>query len=150
MIFDTLKNAELYYGCHDGFKKGFDFIKKVIADGTEVGKYEIDGKNVWASVQAYDPKEPHEKFEAHKNYIDIQFIVSGKEYMECAYIDNCELMTEYNPEKDVAFYTASGDKVRLDCEANTFAIYFPEDVHKPGIKLVDGVSVKKVVVKVHI
>ena len=45
MIFDTLKNAELYYGCHEGFKKGFDFIKKVIAEGTEVGKYEIDGVN---------------------------------------------------------------------------------------------------------
>ena len=150
MIFDTLKNAELYYGCHEGFKAGFDFIKKVIAEDTEIGKYEIDGKKVWASVQAYDPKEDNEKFEAHKNYIDIQFIISGKEYMEYAYIDSCEAMDEYNPEKDVIHYRALGDKVKLECAENTFAIYFPEDVHKPGIKLVDGVSVKKVVVKVHI
>lgn len=150
MIFDTLKNAELYYGCHAGFKAGFDFIKKVIAEGTEIGKYEIDEKNIWASVQSYDPKEDNEKFEAHKNYIDIQFIVSGREYMEYAAIKNCEQTDDYNAEKDVVHYKAVGDKAKLECEENTFAIFFPEDVHKPGIKLVEGVSVKKVVVKVHI
>ncbi|MEE1280194.1 MAG: YhcH/YjgK/YiaL family protein [Oscillospiraceae bacterium] len=150
MIFDTLKNCELYYGCHDGFKLGFDFIKKVIDENTEVGKYEIDGKRVWASVQAYDPKEDSEKFEAHKNYIDIQFIVSGKEYMECAAIATCEQTDEYNPEKDVVHYRALGERVRLECDEKSFAIFFPEDIHKPGVVLVEGTAVKKVVVKVHI
>ncbi len=150
MIFDTLKNCELYYGCHEGFSLGFDFIKKVIAEGAEVGKYELDGKKVWASVQAYDPKADNDRFEGHKNYIDIQFIVSGSEYMEYAHIDSCEQSDEYNPDKDVAHYRALGNKAKLECNENSFAIFFPEDIHKPGIVLNEGVAVKKVVVKVHI
>ena len=56
MILDTMKNKELYYKLGEGFKKGFEFIEKCKAEGIEVGKYEIDGKNVFANVQEYNSK----------------------------------------------------------------------------------------------
>ncbi len=150
MIFDSFKNRTLYYACHEGFQLGFAFIEKAITENLEVGKYEIDGKKVYASVQEYNPKEDNEKFEGHKNYIDIQFIISGKEYMECAAISDCEQTEEYNAEKDAVHYKAIGTRAKLECSEKTFAIFFPEDIHKPGIKLLENCPVKKVVVKVHI
>jgi len=150
MIFDCFENRELYYSCNEGFKLGFDFIEKVINENLEAGKYEIDGKKVYASVQEYNPKEDSDKFEGHKNYIDIQFIVSGKEYMECANIADCNSKDDYNAEKDVEHFTANGLKTKLECGEKTYAIFFPDDIHKPGVKLVPDSVVKKVVVKVHI
>lgn len=150
MIFDKLENCELYYSINDGFKMGFDFIKRVIAENTEIGKYELDGKKVYALVQEYCPKEDSNRYEGHKNYIDIQFIVSGKEFMQYADTNTCTPSDEYNSEKDVQHFTADALTAKLECSANDFAIFFPHDIHKPGIKLIEGETVKKVVVKVHI
>ncbi|MBE6788674.1 MAG: DUF386 domain-containing protein [Ruminococcaceae bacterium] len=150
MIFDKLENCELYYCCNDGFKAGFDFIKKAIAENLEVGKYAIDGDKVRGIVQEYSPKEDSNRFEGHKDFIDIQFIVSGCEFMESADENTCSPTDEYNTEKDVQHFTADSLTAKFECDKNTFAIFFPHDIHKPGIKLKEGVTVKKVVVKVHI
>ncbi len=148
MIFDSIKNRKLYEGMHSGIKLGFDFIEKVINEGAEVGKYEIDGKNVYAMVQEYVGKENHEKFEAHKNYADIQFVLSGREIMESTKTEFCSPMNEYNPEKDVQHFTCNGLKTVIEAGENDFAIFFPDDVHKPGIRYAEGESIRKVVVKV--
>ena len=148
MIFDNIKNRALYEKIDSKFTIAFDFIEKVTREGADVGKYELCGKDVFAMVQEYEPKEDSGVFEAHKNYIDIQYILSGKEYMECAKIENCEETVAYNPEKDVAFYTCEGYRQSLDCEEGDFAIFFPHDVHKPGVKLWESGAVRKIVVKV--
>ena len=149
MILDTMKNKELYYKLGEGFKLGLEFIEKCKKEGVEVGKYELDGKNVYANVQEYNSKE-EAKFENHNNYIDIQYIISGSEMMECAEAKYCQTMTPYNPDKDVEFFTCSGMKARMEFEAGSFAIFFPKDIHKPGVMLNEQVPVKKVVVKVHL
>ena len=83
MIFDHVKNCEQYYSLHKNFEKAFDFIKRAVAENLPVGKYEIDGKDLYASVQEYQAKAPEDgKFEGHRNYIDIQYIVSGIETIE--------------------------------------------------------------------
>ena len=50
MIFDTLQNCEKYYGVHGAFKQAFAFIKKAVEENYAVGKYEIDDRNVHASI----------------------------------------------------------------------------------------------------
>lgn len=150
MIYDIYANREIYYPCHKGFQLGFDFIKRVEEENLPAGKYELDGKNVYASVQEYTSKLDSEKFEGHKDYIDIQYIISGQEVMECAELKNCQTMTPYNPEKDVEFYTCNGKKAKMEFEAGSFAIFFPRDIHKPGVMLNAQSPVKKVVIKVHL
>ena len=51
MIFDNIRNCKMYYGVNERFEKAFDFIKKAVEENLEVGKYEIDGKEVYALVQ---------------------------------------------------------------------------------------------------
>lgn len=152
MIIDTLKNCENYYRINERFEKAFDFIKKACAENLTVGKYEIDGKNLYAMVQEYDSKVPEDaKFEAHKNYIDIQYIISGTERMEALDIDEATPNTDYNAEKDVMFYAVT-DKVTSGLfKDEGFAIFFPNDVHRPGVATTEGSEpIRKIVVKVKV
>lgn len=152
MVFDTLKNCELYYGMHPRFKEAFDFVKKAVVENLAVGKYEIDGKELWASVQEYTSKLTTEaKAEAHKNYIDIQFIVSGVEVIEGFDIDKATPKSEYNDVKDVMFYEDDANATKGILSADEYGIFFPHDVHKPGMCLDDKQDiVKKIVVKVKV
>ena len=152
MIIDTLKNCAIYYGVHPRFEQAFDFIKKACADNLPVGKYEIDGKNLYAMVQEYDSKAPENaKFEAHKNYIDIQYIISGTENMQALDVADATPNTEYNAEKDVIFFENT-DKATTGLFTNEgFAIFFAHDVHRPGMATEKGSEpIRKIVVKVKI
>ena len=152
MVFDNLKNCELYYGMHPRFKEAFDFIKKALSENLAVGKYEIDGKELWASVQEYTSKLENEaKAEAHKNYIDIQFIVSGTEVIEGFDLQKATPKSEYNDVKDVMFYGDNSNSTKGILSENEYGIFFPNDVHKPGMCLNGNqTTVKKIVVKVKV
>ena len=76
MIFDNIKNAETYFNLDEKIKKGLEFILNNDLTTFENGKYEIDGDKVTANIQEYDTKAEG-LFEAHKNYIDIQYVISG-------------------------------------------------------------------------
>ena len=152
MIIDTLKNCKCYYGVNERFEKSFDFIKKACEENLSVGKYEIDGKNIYAMVQEYNSKAPEDaKFEAHKNYIDIQYIISGTEKMEAVDIAYATAKTEYNAEKDVTFFENAEEVTESIFTDEGFAIFFPHDVHRPGMAIDSGSQpMRKIVVKIKV
>jgi YhcH/YjgK/YiaL family protein len=147
MILDNLKNAHLYTNVSERIALGLKYLQETDLDALEVGKYEIDGTNVFASVMAYDSRTLDlGKWEAHKKYIDIQYIISGAEKMYYSNISNMVETTEYNEVKDIMFYKGEGDA--LTVREGNFAIFFPEDVHMPNIAVDAPAAVKKVVVKI--
>lgn len=152
MIKDSLTNCSLYFGVHKNFEKAFNFIKKVIIESLPVGSYEIDGKDVYAMVQEYNTKLENEaKNEGHKNYVDIQFVVFGKEMIEVIDISKVNSKVDYNPEKDVQFYFDGVDATKCILCDGEYVILFPHDIHKPGMAIREIQSpVKKVVVKVKV
>ncbi len=146
MVLDTLENSDKYISLHPNFAKAFEFIKSVNLETVEVGKYEIDGKDVHAAVMIKDggPSETA-KFEAHRNYIDIQVCPSGSEELGWKPLSKCvNIKDEYNPEKDVTFYADKPD-MYFKMHAGQFAIFYPEDVHAP---LIGEGQIKKLVVKI--
>ena len=147
MIFDQLKNAELYFQINNRFRKAFDYLKSNDFNSIEPGKYEIDGEDIYAIVQQYDTKPMSSgKWEAHKKYIDIQFMVSGKEKMGYSHKNKMIVTHEYNSDKDALYLKGEGNF--LVAEAGYFAIFFPTDVHMPCIAINLSTPVKKVVIKV--
>jgi biofilm protein TabA len=148
MILDSLDNAERYYGLHPRFAKAFEFIRSQDAESLEPGKFQIDGTDLHASVSLKDGViESAAKFEAHDQYIDIQFCPEGKEQIGWAPREHCKNIRDpYNAEKDVTFFN---DKpaTYFHLHQGEFAIFFPEDVHAPMIG--EG-PIKKLVVKVKI
>ena len=150
MIYDSCENQTRYYPCHKAFAEAFAFIKEAAEKDLAPGRYELDGTNVFAIVQEYTTAPQGEEFEAHKAYIDIQYILSGQETMECAELKNCEVVTPYDPQKDVAMLVCTGVSAKMEFESGTFAIFFPQDAHKPGFMLSRPSPVKKVIVKVRV
>jgi biofilm protein TabA len=146
MIVDTLDNAHKYINLHPRFAKAFEFIKNQNLETIEPGKFEIDGKEIHASVSLKDGvTREAAKAEAHKNYIDIQVCPAGKEELGWKPLSKAVSPKEdYNAEKDVTFY-ADGMDTYFQLNAGQFAIFYPEDVHAPMIG--EG-PVKKLVVKV--
>lgn len=152
MIIDNIKNCEKYFSVHKNFEKAFDFLKKAVSENYDPGKYEIDGVDVYANVLENITKDEADcKFEGHRNYIDIQFIVSGVEVMKVADISKMTVNAEYNVVKDAQFYDNFNKASTAIVESGEYGIFFPNDIHKPGMSL-DGnkAPVKKIVVKVKV
>lgn len=149
MILDRIENASLYAGLSERLKVGLDYISQTDFSNVPAGKYEIDGKMVYAMVNEYESKPASEcKLESHIKYIDIQVILQGEEQVGFVVKTNQQPTIEYNPEKDVMFFQE--EVFNFPFTVGDFAIFYPTDLHQPGIQL-NGVSkVRKVVVKVAI
>ena len=78
MIYDTLENREIYRKVHPGVALGLDFLAKTDFSKLEDGRYELDGDRVFANLMSYETKPANELPEAHREYIDIQFLVEGR------------------------------------------------------------------------
>ena len=152
MIFDRLENASLYGGVHEKFEAAFAFLSRAVREELPVGRYELDGERLFAMVQEYDTDPTREnRFEGHLKYIDIQFVVSGEEAFETVDASVAKADTDYSEEKDVRFYANGKADVCGVLSEGTYAVFFPNDVHKPGLAVRGLAShVKKVVVKVRV
>jgi biofilm protein TabA len=148
MIIDTLENAGKYTSLHPRFAQAFDYLKSIDLNTIEPGKFEIDGKDLHASVSAKEGVQTADsKFEAHNSFIDIQVCISGKETMGWKPRAKCvDPKGEFNTEKDVIFYNDQPD-MYFTLTDGQFVIFYPEDVHAPMIG--EGI-IKKLVVKVKI
>ena len=149
MIFDSLKNAERYCALHPAFAAAFAFLERATQENLPVGRYELDGTALYAMIQAYDTNPPeNNRFEAHRRYIDIQYIVSGKEAMEVAELSRTTPDGDFSDERDVGFYKDVPNATRAILTAGEYGIFFPHDVHKPGLFVNAPETVRKIVVKV--
>ena len=128
-----------------------DFIKKACEENLPVGKYEIDGKNLYAMVQEYNTKATTEgRFEAHRKYADIQYVISGMEIMEYVHLAKVDDDTDYDGDKDIVFFKYDDPATNVVVSDGDFAVFMPEDVHKPGMKIKESAPVKKILIKIHI
>lgn len=149
MIIDKLSNSMFYPRLSQRIDKAFSYLKSTDFNLLPPGKYEIDDDNVFAIVAEYQTKDESEgKPESHKKYIDVQYVVKGCELIGYAPFGNQEIIDKYNEDNDIIFYKAECSFIKLDEEM--FAIFFPDDVHLPGIKVNEKSYVKKVVVKVKV
>lgn len=147
MITDHISNSDQYLGLSKGIQQAFDFAAKTDLSTLDIGKYPIDGDKVFVLIQAYAPKKVEEgKCEAHKNYIDIQYVIEGKEQMGYGPVEGMEVVDPYDPSKDRYFVNFKGDMLTYD--TGMFAIFFPQDAHMPGIEYEGCDYVKKAVFKI--
>jgi len=149
MILDKLENAALYAGIDEKLNKGFEFLNNNNLSALEVGKYEIDGNEVFAMVSEYDSKKSEDcRLEAHHIYTDIQYLVSGRELIGYETLQDQAELVQYDQERDIVFYVGEGAPILL--ESGMFTVFFPQDVHGPCMQVDGPEKVKKVVIKVKI
>lgn len=150
MILDSIKNLKRYE------LPKIDAIMKFISlqDCAKLpdGEMEIQGRELFVRVLNYTPKPASENnFETHHIYADVQYVVSGAELMQIARVEDLTPLTEYDPVSDLQFYKSSGVMSNLIVKAGEFALFFPNQAHRPSCSY-DGYEgpVKKLVFKVKI
>ncbi len=116
------------------------------------GKHEISGDQVYALVSEGPTKELEgTKWEAHLKYIDIQYVVSGKEKIGVAPLSKALAIEPFNTEKDIGFFEIPEPDCRYFlAEPGTFFIFFPQDAHRPGIRVKGNDTDKKIVIKIRV
>ncbi len=148
MITDNINNAYKYYYLSPAIKQGLEFLSSNNLKSFEPAKYLLDKENIYVNIEEYTTRTSS-NIEAHREYIDIQFIITGEENIGVCNLDNLTPVSEYNQEKDIVFYNG---KITLNhIKQSEFMILFPEDAHLP-CQMVDNnpSSVKKAVVKIKI
>lgn len=147
MIVDTFENAEKYFTLHKNFKDVFEYIFSNDLKLFPAGKYEIIKDEVYLSIDEYSTKLKSRP-EYHKNFIDIQFLLSGEEQIGYCPINQLKKDEFFDTEKDIGFGTGNVDFITMT--KDKFVILYPTDAHQPCMTIDNPSIVKKVVVKVKI
>jgi len=110
------------------------------------GRYNLIGDDLIAIVELVPGKTREmARLEAHRRYIDIQWVLEGVDEMGWKPLADCfNPVSEHSVEKDIRFFhdaPASWIAVPPD----HFCIFFPEDAHAP---LVSAGMVRKVIFKI--
>ena len=147
MIKDRITNASLYSNLSKNLEKGFLWLTDTDLKNLPDGRYDIFGEQVYASVQTYETKEDA-KYESHRKYIDIQYMIDGCERIGVTDLSNCSTCIEYDSDRDLEFYDINVEEEYLELNKGEFLVLYPHDAHKPSISKTQKTRVKKVVVKV--
>lgn len=132
------------------WEKAFRFLATADLKNLELGQHELDGKNLFVIVDEYQTKnEEDTRFEAHREYADIQYLVVGQEQIGVISLQKTEILVPYDKTNDISFLKANENNYRL-ANSSKFFVFFPDDAHRPGIKVGDNEIVKKIVIKVKI
>lgn len=143
MITDKIKNSDIYAACNSFFPEIFEKIKTLTPD--DAGKkFVIEEGVAWISVSSTETApQGKRKFEAHKKFLDIHFVLEGEETFVFANTDELMPETEYNEAED--YLLLNGEGVKLTLRAGDFCIVYPQDAHMPIFeKLSEGNLVRGV------
>lgn len=146
MIYDTLANLRTYSGLQPGVKRALELLASTDFSGQPDGTYEVEGRELYYMLSTYDSRVENDAPEAHRKYIDVQFLISGRELVGVAPLSAMEEEVEARPEGDIWFYRGSVDTVLLG--GDRFLVLYPQDAHAPCIAVDGPAPCRKCVVKV--
>ncbi len=143
--------AVSYFKNRERWDKAFSFLKNNDLTKLDLKRYDIDGDNLYATVNEYLTRNQEDAmYESHKKYIDIQYVITGKEIIGIVPAATKTEVTEpYDSLKDIEFFNVA-EKNDFKATPEFFFIFFPSDAHMPNLKDSINSSVRKIVVKVMI
>lgn len=133
----------------DRIKFAINYCKSNKLSEFEIGKYDIQ-EGIHIIIDEYYTKNyENVKFESHKKYVDIQYMINGVEKIFVGSSDQFDIETEYSEETDVILYKDSTVDYKI-IKNDEYIILRDKDVHKPSVYIDESLYVKKAVVKVSI
>lgn len=124
------------------------FIETLDLSNLSLGRHEL-GDGIFAMVQQYSTKDVEgAMYEAHKKYVDVQWMLSGEERMDVSTLKSLVTTVDYTQVSDAQLFTHQKPDYTWLLYANDLAVFFPEDAHCPGLTAKSTTQVQKVVFKV--
>lgn len=131
-------------------QKAVDFLRNNDLRKMDIGRHEIDGERMYCMIAEYQTKPKAEKqAEQHRKYIDVHYILSGREFIGAGF-ENPEnkIVAEYNEKKECTLYSFIKDEIDIALAPGKFVVLFPTDIHRPGCILNKEELVKKAIIKI--
>ena len=150
MIYDHISNLEKYQYVSRNIGKFVDYMKEHDITKFEPGVYTVN-EDIFFIVKEYEPRLPENAgWETHREYLDIQYVMEGKELMGISTDNVLKVKDDYNQETDKTTYYPTDKESTLKLWPGMFALLLPEDAHHPT--LIDGQVThnKKAVVKIRL
>ncbi len=154
MIADSIRNKDQYACLSPRLARALEYVEAQKAAGFAEKTVELDGRQVYAMYQTYVTESAEgRQYEAHRRYIDVQYILEGEEVIQAADLAGMARMSDYDGEKDVQWFMPEAGRESspvsvIHLKAGQFAVFFPQDAHMPKLASVAPGPVKKIVVKV--
>lgn len=146
MIVDILSNKKLYTSLHPGIAIALEFLSSQDTTRLAPGRHTIAGDDIFAIIdECQGNGREGTRLEIHKQYIDVQFVVEGDEWMGWAPFTTCSLDNDgYNATQDLGFCN-NKPEAWFQVRPGYFTIFYPSDAHAP----LGGIGrVRKIIVKV--
>jgi biofilm protein TabA len=147
MIVDTIENISRYAALGGDLALGLEHLREACTQVIPDGRYSVSGDAVYATASTYvtEPKSA-KQYEAHDNYIDIQYLFQGEEALYWAPRSSLTVTIPYSDTKDMTRLSgAEWTEIRL--VPGVFVVLFPWDGHMPGCALHAPSKVRKLVIK---
>lgn len=152
MIYDHINNINRYGD--PVIRQGLDIILQLarqfaLGKPIEEGHYSLEN-GLRYNVDRYQTKvENLVGYEAHRQYIDIQFLLDGEEVIRVHRLEGMHCISPYDRDRDAGFHTPNDDyHTDLPIGNGYFAILYPNDAHMPQLCTNTPAPVLKIVVKV--
>ena len=110
MIFSSIKNGDSFEKYPAAIQTALEYLKSHDFAAMEPGVYEIQGKDIYAQVfDAMTEDVADRRPESHEKYLDVQFLVSGRERLGFTKNTGNYKVAEHIKERDLIFYEAVED-----------------------------------------
>lgn len=129
------------------FSEVYKFITENDLLSLKVGAYQL-GDGVYVNIDSYETSSVEvRKYESHKKYIDIQYIISGREKIYLSEIKSLKAASDYDETKDIQFFESSESGKSEIVEAGDYLVIKPLVAHMPCVCIDKPELVKKAVFK---
>lgn len=133
-------------------QEAFEFLENFDAANYADGRYDLNEEGLFVNIQSYttNPRE-NQKYEAHRRYIDVQYIISGREGFCLKDIDEmteADIVVPYSEESDIMFFSNTVEGEYHELSDGQFLIMPPQCAHMPGMAVGQPSAVRKMVVKI--
>lgn len=154
MIYGNINAKETEAAYTPVIQKALEILRTTDVSEMHHGKYPLDGDKLILQINEITTGPKNTKRpEVHRDYIDVQYMVHGHELI--GFYPDCKdgvVQEDLLEEKDVLFYEERSDvnELMLPMTDGCYAVFFPEDVHRPCCMMDAPEDVKKIVLKVRV
>lgn len=150
MIYDHISNIERYKNLNKTIYEALRFLAN--ADASLAAGKHILSDDSFVNVMDYASLKVNPVgYETHIKYIDIQYAITGEEFVAVRQLPTLNVTTPYSEERDVAF-CADDHKPYTNVKIGNgyFLILNSNDAHMPQLCVSEPIPVKKAIVKVNV
>jgi YhcH/YjgK/YiaL family protein len=137
---------------HPIINKAIEFISQTDFSTLTPGKYDIIPGKMFCLYQQMNTVPVEEmRAESHFKFVDIQYLLQGEETIGVARGTAQHQVVEDRAEQhDIVFYDKTDNESFIHLLPDMFAVFFPEDIHRPCCQTHSPSFIRKAVIKIHL